>query len=246
MKKFLFSTICSALVLFAANAFAYQQVFFGEDEGVGESTALGVWNNAQAAEANFLSHLTGTGTEDFESYSDGTSAPLAISFPGAGTATLTGGGEINYVSAGSTNNYGRYGTSGDYYWDADSDDFIINFDTPVAAFGFYGIDIGDFSGQLSIFAGATEYAVPHTLGITGGSVLFWGLIDTDNPFTSITFSNLGGGSYADAFGFDDMTIGSVEQVSEDTIGSVPEPSTFVLLAAGLLGLVGIGRKRILG
>ena len=44
----------------------------------------------------------------------------------------------------------------------------------------------------------------------GGSVLFWGLIDTDNPFTSLTFGNTAAGT--DFFGFDDMTIGSVEQV----------------------------------
>jgi hypothetical protein len=228
-----------ALCLTAATgAQAYNTTFFGEDLGLGEGTALGSYPNASAAESTFLSHLTGVGTEDFESFADDTPAPLGITFPGAGSATLLGSGNIEEVLSG-TNGVGRYPISGDNYWES-SAQFSIDFENPVAAFGFYGIDIGDYSGQLTVIAsnglGSTSYTVDNTINGSGGSVLYWGVIDTDNPFTSIEFGNTASGS--DYFGFDDMTIGSLEQVNPNP---VPEPSTLALLG---LGVIPMGFRRI--
>jgi len=42
----------------------------------------------------------------------------------------------------------------------------------------------------------------------------------------------------DFFGFDRMTIGTVEQVV-----SVPEPGVFLLMAAGALGMMLVARRR---
>ena len=56
----------------------------------------------------------------------------------------------------------------------------IDFDTAVAAFGFYGVDIGDFSGQVTVTTvngGTNVYNVGNTVNGPGGSVLFWGVID---------------------------------------------------------------------
>lgn len=233
----------------AAPAHAFL-TFFGEDLNSSASSPLGSFTNANAAEADFLANLTGVGTETFESFADNTRGPLALSFPGAGTATLSGGnGEINRVSSGSTNGFGRYGTSGTKYWEVvagGSGNFTVNFSDPVAAFGFYGIDIGDFGGQLLLQlddAANTVLTVDNTVGSWGssdGSVLFFGVIaqTRTEQFTSVSFQTSTG--QGDVFAFDDMTIGSLQQVKPNAI---PEPSTIALLGVGAIGSLAVMRRR---
>lgn len=184
--------------------------------------------NSQAAEASFLSGLVGTGTETFESFSTGASAPLALVFPGAGTATLNGTGTIQSVPAGSTNGFGRYGVSPTNYWEVDAgatNNFDIGFSKPVAAFGFYGIDIGDFAGTLSLTfdnGSVLTQTIPTAPQVQAdGSVLYWGIKTTpaEGEFTKISFNSTAG--TGDVFAFDNMTIGSREQVKPDVPGPLP-------------------------
>jgi hypothetical protein len=119
--------------------------------------------------------------------------------------------------------------------------FTIDFSNPVAAFGFSATDIGDFGGrlQLTLTDGSTQtVAVPHTVLGPGGSVLYFGIIDRDNPFTRVVFTN--SNPVLDQFGFDDMTIADAQQVIP---AAVPEPGSVAIWAAlGLLGAV-YGRRR---
>lgn len=236
--------LASALTLATAPATAaVQKIFFGEDLGQGEWTPLTAFPNAQAAEAEFLSYLVGVGTETFEGFATYALAPLALTFPGAGSATLSGFGYVYNVLPGYTNGVGRYAISGSRYWEADSSSFAVQFTSPIAAFGFYGTDIGDFWGQLTltfttVSGSIKNNIVNHTIGGPGGSVLFWGIIDTVDPFVSIAFGNTALG--VDYFGFDNMTIGSVQQVVPPH--DAPAPAPLALLAAGLVG-VGFARRR---
>jgi len=201
-------------------------VFFGEDLSPGVSSA-----NSATANASFLAGLSGVGTEDFESFAVGTSGPLAVDFGIAGTATLSGSGDI------STGVAGRFPTSGSKLWETNSD-FTIEFSEAVSAFGFYGTDISDFAGQITldfINGTTTSYIVDSTIGAPNGSLLFWGIIDTANAFTSVTFDNTNGSDY---FGFDDMTVGIASQV----VG-VPEPGSLALIGLGLAGLGFTRRKK---
>ncbi len=226
------------LAILTVTAAQAATIYFGEDLNNSNSVPLASYPNASAASASFLSNLVGTGTETFEGISG--SAPVTLTFPGAGTATLSGSGSIVSVTPGSTNGFGRYAISGSKYWEVEVNSsttpaFTISFSDPVAAFGFFGVDIGDFGGQIGLtFANGTTqtYLVNNTVGSGGsidGSVLFWGIIDTQNPFTSVSFTDT---NISDVFAFDNMTIGSVEQVNP----TVPEPTSILLLTTGIMGI----------
>jgi hypothetical protein len=219
--------------------------FFGEDANVGEANRLLVHPLSDAARANFLSSLVGVGTETFESFADGTVLPLVLNFPGSVggiTATLSGSGFVDVLPGVGTNGAGRYPISGTHYLDGVNAStggtaLTINFSSQIAAFGFYGTDIGDFNGTIELrLSGAvvSTVNVGNSTGNAGAGVLFFGVIDNVNTFDQVIFRNTGSGS--DVFGFDDMTIGDLQQVIPPGPGTaVPEPGSALtgLLAAGL-------------
>jgi len=238
MKKLnLLCLSLTSLFLVSGNIQA-AEIYFGQDLGwINNDDAT----NSDTAHEAFVSNLTGVGTESFESYARGDTAPLSVDFGIAGIATLSGGGEIETTYVGQGN--GRIAYSGTQFWETSSNSFTISFSAPIAALGFYGVDFGDFDGQISATLGGhntATYEIPHLTGgdvadNLNGSLLYWGIIETET-FDSITFSNTG--SSADYFGFDDFTIGSLEQVTP-----VPVPAAVWLFGSALFGLVGFSRKR---
>lgn len=244
-KGALLSAFGVALLGGTSATLAAPVIYFAEDTSTSQSVA---GTASQTSRNQFLSGLSGVGNEDFEAPDQvaGTTAPVNLTFPGALTATLSGSGCVDNTAsvcaAGSTNP-GRWPTSGTQFWEVDSGGtFNITFGTAVSAFGFYGTDIGDFDNRLRVTLTAvggatTQFVVPHSLGLsnTANSLLFWGFIDSTTAYTSIRFDNAGTGG--DVFGFDDMVIGSREQIR------VPEPGTLALLALGLLGFVAARRRQ---
>ena len=243
-----------AMGLMIGSSNAAVLTYFGEDLSSSASTPLASTPLADAAETSFLGSLTGVGTENFDAIAAGTLAPLPLVFPGAGTATLTGSGVIVSVAAGSTNGNGRYGTSPTNYWEVDANGgFSVTFSAATAAFGFFGIDIGDFGEQLRLTlndVAGTIIDIPHTVGSGGstdGSVFFFGVIGTTaaDTFTTAAFTTASGSG--DVFAFDDMTVGALTQVcgapGAPACPKAPEPTTLAVFGFGLAGLAFLRRRR---
>jgi PEP-CTERM motif len=227
------------------------QLFFGEDPGLGSFTRPSSRPNADDARAQFLSKLVDVQIEDLESFPDGTTSPLNLSFIGSGSstvsATLQGGGFINTLPGDSTDGFGRYPISGDTYWDSGSN-FSLTFSHPVAAFGFYGVDIRDVGGILTLTVAdgtTTTLTVPSAVTRLDGSVLFYGIIaeNSSQLFTKVTFGNSTATKpNIDRFGFDDFTIGRPKPPNPPIPREVPEPTS----GLGILGLgaLGVGWRKM--
>jgi hypothetical protein len=234
-------------ILSGSVAQAAPTTFFGEDLNPGgDPHILSAFPNSVAARNSFFLDLVGVGTETFDSFSVGTNNPTATFNVPSGTvqATLNGG----TIAAGS-DGAGRYPISSPNYLFAGTSSFAVTFSQPIAAFGFFGTDIGDFGGTLSLTLTDTSHVVthltvPNLLGTCGGtpcsdptsgSVLYFGFFDTGDTYTSIAFTN---NSSVDNFGFDNFSVGTLAQVVP-----TPEPASLVMLGSAVAGLVMARRRR---
>lgn len=239
LPKLFLSLISPSLLLgYTSVVGATTLTFFGEDLSSNEDERMTFTPNADQARDEFLSYFDQIEIEDFENFSKGTLGPITLTF-GDTTATLSGGGQINELSTGTDR--GLYPISGNKYWSfadlVSEDAFTLEFSTAQAAFGFSATDVGDaqggsqFSLDFELLDGSIKnIPIPHTLPSPGGSVLYFGLIDTENPFTKVTFNSDRPAGF-DGFAFDDMTIGRSNQIKESQ--DIPEPSS-------ILGMIGIG------
>lgn len=242
MKHILTSVAIAAAATTGAHAAPVS--FFAEDLTPGGNLTAAV----EAEQTSFLSGLTGVGVEDFES-----SSLPTIEFAGSsGTidAELSGSANIDGFSSG-----GRFSTSGSRFVETSGGgDFTISFSTSIAAFGFYGTDLGDVNNSLvlqltKVGGGTVDLAVGNDTNAPSGALLFFGFIDAVDSYTSISFLNQPGGS--DVFGFDDLIIGDIGQVVTPPTTpptTPPNPSAVPLPAAGFLllgalGGMGLTRRR---
>ncbi|MEO5813383.1 MAG: PEP-CTERM sorting domain-containing protein [Rhodanobacter sp.] len=235
MKRYFLSAAAAVGLIVASVGYAAPTTYFGQDQNPGSSTT-----NSDTARAQFLSNLSsGVGTEDFEGIAPGNHVSLSLNFPGStGSITANLSGSLLICASNGCGGSGRFATSGSHYLDT-TDAFVLSFSSPISAFGFYATDLGDVNGDLTLLltgGGTVTFTVP-TAGSADGNQLFWGFIDSMQSYTGIQFGNTASG--ADFFGFDDMTIGDLGQVS---VG-VPEPGTLGMFGLGLLGMLLVVRRR---
>jgi len=253
--------LAAALTLAVGSALATPVPLSGEDPNAPYAVTPG--SAPDLAQASFLSKLTSSSvlTEDFQDKGLGTGALTGL-FGGLSNSSLavvgglsTGSVTDQQVEGGTVT--GRFSTSPGCTADADgagcnwwvaSGSFTIAFGRQVSAFGFFGTDIGDFDGTLSISL-IDDGVVLETLSVLGGnaagvastetstSLLFYGFTDQTQSYDTIRFNITQRGTTTDWLGFDDMIIGDLA-----TTNGVPEPTTLALVALSLAGLAASRRK----
>ena len=236
MIRTLVSTLV-ALLLGAGLAHAAPITFFGEDISPGpDSVRIPSHAVSDAARNAFLA---GQASQATQSFPDGLAADTPAPIAGPPGATLTGEGRSANLSTG-TDGSGGFPISGSAYWQLDANKFQIELTGSAIGIGFYGIDIGDAGGQLTVtLSNGGSFSLPSGTPASG-SVLYFGVIDASNPFNLITFER-SNPLVADRFNFDDFTL---VYASEDlALAPTPEPGTLLLLGSSLAAIGAAVRRR---
>jgi hypothetical protein len=212
-------------------------IFFGLDNNATGMFPLSSHPNADAARAAFLANLiAGTlGLQDFDGLATGPLTPT-LGFPPSGaTASFTSLSTDGSSIISGVTPLLQFAVSGSQCLltttAEDNQFFSLTFSSPQRAFGFYATDPSDYFGSaapsgtpplrllLEGSGGSTLLDVLPGVDVStvrDGSVIFFGVIETSNPFTKITLVNPVTGLGAigtDGICVDDITIGPVIEIT---------------------------------
>jgi hypothetical protein len=264
--KFQKSLVCSLLlalpaaISLAQSAQAFS-LFTGYDENPADKTVLPLASrvNSMAAFNDYRNNLGGVGvtTESFETTAvktpinnlaptlSGVTSDFIYTTDAAGTITAGTSDTVSVqqANAGMTN-AGTFPTDGVRGISINSNNFFkIKFASPLAAFSFWGTDLGDINNTLTVILRNAGMQVGSQqidyLGANAGasSVFFFGAIATDSGelFDEVQLLSSSTSTTGDAIGIDQLTVGTAAQVTPSST-PVPTPALLPGLVAMLAGV----------
>jgi hypothetical protein len=248
----------ATLILLGSGTAHAHLTFLGEDDPAYTGSLPLDLTNSSAAESAFVSMLVDPGTEDFSAYGSGDEANLDLFFrnpAGIGAVVETGtlfdpsSDQDGFIATALIAATG-FPISGSTYWKNTTEEgeglFEIEFGSPVQAFGFYATAYSTQAetGGTRLVLRFTrtggdpldtfDVEIGHSPNDSDGKAFYFGVIvDPGDEFERVTLLNLGTDD-GDVIGFDDFTVAHT---------AVPEPSTALLLAGGVLALAASRRVR---
>jgi hypothetical protein len=184
--------------------------------------ALAVTAVPSAKRDEFAARLSVSGVETFDGtfFFEGVEYPFESAIFMNGLSVVVNGvsctfdaGQIEPATAG------RFNTTsgGSLYVQIGGATTMLSlaFDVPIAAFGTYLTDVGDFDGQVSMVlhksgGGTITHDIDHTISGPSGGLMFVGFVDDTDTYTQVDYI---ASNTAEAIGIDDMRIATAAQLS---------------------------------
>ena len=220
-----FRSMAVGVAIVAASSVARAQAvtYLGSDNAV---SSLAQMTNAQAAAASFLAVAGSLNVVDFES-----ALPVGLTITGGNTANSNCGAVCGFNTT----------AGGSFYRNVVGGSVTFAFANPVDAFGFFvtGLQTSEVPQQtISYVDGSSITRTINMPSAVNGGGAFVGFIDFGQLISSVTFN-----ATNDILAFDDLRFGRSINDPGMPQTSVPEPSTYALMAAGLAGVFAVRRKR---
>jgi len=187
-------------------------------------------------ETDFLSAAGATILEDFESFGiiPLQETPISTTYFDVATTPILGGtSSFLRIDAGTVGEIHTIdGTRTLVAGSMSLDPFMLTFDlvAPTTFVGFWVTDFGDGgAGNLSFTNNAGDSFVIASSPLANGNELFFGMVNDTSSFTSFSLVKT---STDDGFGVDRIFL-----------SQVPIPAALWLFGSGLLGLIGIAKRK---
>lgn len=247
----LFRNLAAAGLLtgLAIPVLAAPTVYFGLDNT--NLSAGGAQSNAATAASQFTLAAGSIAVQNFDALALA-SVPASIAVGGVNASFTNSATSYSRISSG-VGTFSTFPISGSQYLESLSGQgstyFTFAFDRAVSALGFYLTDPSDWAGTggslpgltLNLLRGSDVLSVDLLQGldatqVVNGNVLFFGVVDSADPFTGFSISSSASLPDEDAIGLDDLQLAVARRAS------VPEPAPLALLAMAFMAAALRGRR----